>query len=561
MSEEENFKSIVLEIKDILLFLIDQEPTPDDEIDAKDNLIKKFKNLKELNPSPDQNKLIEDILTELEGWDTLDLWFKEVEGLSENIKNLINLCERAEQIRDSESITKEKVEIPAKIEEKKQDPQIDITEIVAQVSEQFKEEIGSLKEKIDLLKNELDLKEIEIKEFSPKKTVQKIVPKKVSKLKPPKIKIPLIKKPEKAPKIKVPIEHKVKEIKEGTEIKEEKIKLIDIKEKVIEPRISKEPVEEPIISLEPKEKPSIPLETPQKPDIITKPNKKPKMTLTITEEPSNISTSEIPFETPLKSILEKIPDYKEVILTPLPKEKPKLTPVPKEKLELSLLPEDKPEQIKTTEDDLKLTPLLAEKPEIMQKTGEKLGLTPLPADKPKLTSEVIEKPDLTPIISKKPKISPISVEEVDTESIKPSSTELFNVFSSMGDKKSEQLMEIFESSEKISEKGKKKKGEKKKKPEESIKEQEIRASYKPIITGPISNMDALPTDKDSLYQELIALEGRRYSLEKSYKDLSKNYGNGSFNEYEFNHQGEELKKNLDEISSRITKIRGIISNL
>lgn len=561
MSEEENFKSIVLEIKDILLFLIDQEPTPDDEIEAKDNLIKKFKNLKELNPSPDQNKLIEDILTELEGWDTLDLWFKEVEGLSENIKNLINLCEKAEQIRDSESITKEKVEIPAKIEEKKQDPQIDITEIVAQVSEQFKEEIGSLKEKIDLLKNELDLKEIEIKEFSPKKTVQKIVPKKVSKLKPPKIKIPLIKKPEKAPKIKVPIEHKVKEIKGWTEIKEEKIKLIDIKEKVKKPIVSKESVEEPIISLEPKEKLSIPLETPQKPDIITKPIKKPKMTLTITEEPSNISTSEIPFETPLKSILEKIPDYKEVILTPLPKEKPKLTPVHKEKLELSLLPEDKPEQIKTAEDDLKLTPLPAEKPEVMQKTGEKLGLTPLPTEKPKLTSEVIEKPDLTPIISKKPKISPISVEEVDTESIKPSSTELFNVFSSMGDKKSEQSMEIFESSEKISEKGKKKKGEKKKKLEESIKEQEITAPYKPIITRPISNMDTLPTDKDSLYQELIALEGRRYSLEKSYKDLSKNYGKGSFNEYEFNHQGEELKKNLDEISSRITKIRSIISNL
>ncbi len=45
MSEDERFKSVVQEIKEIFLFLTDQEPTPDDEIDARDKLIEKFTSL------------------------------------------------------------------------------------------------------------------------------------------------------------------------------------------------------------------------------------------------------------------------------------------------------------------------------------------------------------------------------------------------------------------------------------------------------------------------------------------------------------------------------------
>ena len=71
----------------------------------------------------------------------------------------------------------------------------------------------------------------------------------------------------------------------------------------------------------------------------------------------------------------------------------------------------------------------------------------------------------------------------------------------------------------------------------------------------------MPTDKDSLYQELIALEGRRYALEKGYKELSNNYNSGMIDDYEYKNQSEGLRSNLDEISSRIAKIRRLISSL
>jgi len=44
MSEEEKFKSIIQEIKDIYLFLTQGEPNPDDEIEARVNLIELIKN-------------------------------------------------------------------------------------------------------------------------------------------------------------------------------------------------------------------------------------------------------------------------------------------------------------------------------------------------------------------------------------------------------------------------------------------------------------------------------------------------------------------------------------
>ena len=71
MSEDERFKSVVQEIKDIYSFLTNQEPTPDEEIDARDTLIEKFTSLKRLKPKPSHYTMIENVLVELEGWDTL----------------------------------------------------------------------------------------------------------------------------------------------------------------------------------------------------------------------------------------------------------------------------------------------------------------------------------------------------------------------------------------------------------------------------------------------------------------------------------------------------------
>ena len=73
--------------------------------------------------------------------------------------------------------------------------------------------------------------------------------------------------------------------------------------------------------------------------------------------------------------------------------------------------------------------------------------------------------------------------------------------------------------------------------------------------------EELPKDKDSLYQELIALEGRRYSLEKNFKDLERNYTGGSIADSEYKNRSEDLKNKQDEITSRINRIRRVIASM
>ena len=554
MSEDERFKSVIQEIEEIFLFLTNQEPTPDDEIDARDKLIEKFTSLKPLKPKPSHYTMIENILIELEGWDTLDLWFKEVKGMSEKISDFINSIEQKEPIVETELKPKTDTDMSIETNEKKEVPQVDITEIVSQVSEQFSKEISTLKEKIEVLKDELDHRESEVKDISQSKQVQKIIPKKTSKLEPPKIRIPSIKPHKKAPKIKLIKEPAEEEIKKEPEVQEDKISSPDFKGKVLTPNISQISVEPPKIPSEVKEGIVKPVGIPPK---------RPKLSPIITEEPSSIDDSEKPFKSTEELPGEKEPIYEEINFTPLPKEKGKRIFVQDEIIDLTPLPEDKPAPTEEAEEDLIVPLPPEEKPVRIQKPSGDYELTPLPPLKPETAQEIKEETDLTPIIRKKPKLSPIAIEEVDTEEIKSSSTDLFNVFSSVGTKQEEQSEVIPELVEKVSQQDTKKESKKKKKSEITLEEPKITIPSTPPAAKkePQLDLDALPKDKDSLYQQLIAFEGRRYSLEKAYKDLGKNYSIGKIDEYEFNNQGENLKQNLNEISSRITEIRRIISSL
>jgi len=558
MSEDERFKSVIQEINEIFLFLTNQEPTPDDEIDARDKLIEKFTSLKRLKPKPSHYTMIENILIELEGWDTLDLWFKEVKGMSEKISDFINSIEQKEPIVETEFKPKTDTKMSIETNEKKDVPQMDITEIVSQVSEQFSKEISSLKEKIEVLKDELDHREGEVKDISQRKQVQKIIPKKTSKLEPPKIRIPSIKPPKKAPKIKLIKKPAEEEIKKEPVVQEDKISSPDFEGKVITPNISQISVEPPKIPSEIKEEVISPVEIPPE---------RPKLSPIITEEPSSSDDSEKPFKPTEELPVEKEPIYEEINFTPLPKEKGKRIFVQDEIIDLTPLPEEKPVPTEEAEEE-KIIPLPPEeKPIRIQKPSGDFELTPLPPLNPEVAQDIKEETDLTPIIRKKPKLSPIAIEEVDTEEINSSSTDLFNVFSSVGTKQAEQTEVIPEPIEKISQKDSKKEtkkeSKKKQKTEVIVEEPTITIPSKPQAAKkePQLDLEALPKDKDSLYQQLIAFEGRRYSLEKAYKDLTKNYSNGKIDEFEFNNQSENLKQILNEVSSSITEIRRIISSL
>ena len=422
MSEEEKLKTTIQEIKDIYLLLTEQEPTPDDEIEARDKLIERIKSLRTINTFDigANMRLFEDALLKLEEWDTLEFWFVESE-LPEYIQKIINITDNTVKFEKKE--IKETSTTPS--EGKSFSSQIDITEIVDKVSEQFKGEIEGLKETIETLKQDLEKKDETLKQVSQARVVKTIKPKKESKLPPPKIKIPAIKTPNEVPP---------------------------------QVKIRSKPTEQKV---------------------------KNNLDVTITE-----------IEEPIKK-----------------KEKAKPT------------------------------------------------ITTSVSEMPSLESSEIEISKAELAINSKSTITTVSVEEVEAESVKSSGEDLFNVFSSVGEKanNSEQVIGRVGG---ILVKEKKKKEKKKK------EEFQEKTSTMPFVEfgatkveENISTTDELPADKDALYQELIALEGRRYSLEKSFKDLEKRYHKGNIDDFEYKNQSDDLKFKLNEITSRINKIRRVIAGL
>ncbi|MBA7624184.1 hypothetical protein ES703_31591 [subsurface metagenome] len=176
-----------------------------------------------------------------------------------------------------------------------------------------------------------------------------------------------------------------------------------------------------------------------------------------------------------------------------------------------------------------------------------------------------EQQGTTPFILKKPKITTVSIEEIETEEIKSSGKDLFDVFSSVGSKSVEKTSTPAELPRLEPIKEKKKKEVKKKEKETDAMPFVVFGSDEPEIgtqeeSTSISS-EELPTDKDTLYQELIALEGRRYSLEKNFKEVEKSYNMGSIDDFDYKNRSDDLNSKLDEITSRINKIRRVIASM
>jgi len=540
MSEEEKFKSIIQEINDIYLFLIQGEPNPDDEIEARVNLIELIQNLIKVNSNQvgENLRLFEDVLTGLENWDTLDLWFTESE-LPDNIKKIIVLTDKVPDVEDKEeteeSSTKE-------VEVEPRPTQIDIKEIVDQVSDKFKGEIDDLKQKIDSLKHEIDVKDETIKHTTQKKVI-KITPKKNVKLPPPKIKIPVIKKPEKPPKI-------LGQIKTEVEKPEEKIGVKSLEDVQIK-------IEKEIERLRPT--PISPLTPPPTPP--PSPPKSP----------------------PLSSFLEVIPDDNEELndeieslnlleeLKPIPvRPEPKVEEdLPQESTSiLDILDEQESEYKEEKEPKIIETITPAPKKPLISTEVSLIEEEPVERKKsaPFLLEDTEEQKKPEPFLAQTPKISSVSVEEVETETIKSSGTELFNVFSSVGNKRAEKLIPKPEYPSLEPTKEKKKKENKKKTKETDTKPFVVFDAVESQTTSTAEeytsdSTDELPKDKDSLYQELIALEGRRYSLEKTFKELERSFNGGSVADFEYKNRSEDLKNKQDDITSRINRIRRLIASM
>ena len=467
MSNKDNFLKILGDIKEIYIFLTEKEPTPDDEIEARDVLIGYFKELNNLSQDEVNKELISEIFNDLKEWDTLDLWFSETK-IPNKMGLLLKLPYEPDLWPKPSSDSEEK--------SKTEESDIDLTDIFNKVSEQFQGEIDNLKGKIEDLKKQLEQKDEKLRIAVDKTRVHKISPKREVKLPPPKIKIPIIKKSIQASQSS----------SSATHLKGIPSKVPDTKTTI----------------------------SPQKPDTSVEKVNKEKLA-----------------PIPLKSEMEVSEPQK-------PTEQP--TPKPKLSIEPIVIEEDKD------------VPIITEK---RRKTSVFSEM--------ESKNDVESKEKVSPFSVEKPKITSVSVEEIEHESIKSSSSDLFNVFSSIGTKESEKTDQIPQKETKdifINTQSKE--------PEISNEAQNTRSfvNFNEGVSKAQTKENGTPqkdltNDKDSLYQELIALEGKRYAIEKSFKDLDRNYGKGSIADSAYKAQSEKLRVQMDEITSRINSIRRLISSL
>jgi len=69
------------------------------------------------------------------------------------------------------------------------------------------------------------------------------------------------------------------------------------------------------------------------------------------------------------------------------------------------------------------------------------------------------------------------------------------------------------------------------------------------------DVDALPETKDGLYQALIALEGKRYAIERAKKDLRADMDKGTLKPTDYEKKLADLKVEMDKIGDKIKEIR------
>ncbi|MFX1238863.1 MAG: hypothetical protein ACFE8P_14240 [Promethearchaeota archaeon] len=665
---EEIFLTTIENITNIYRFLTEQEPSPDDEIEARNNLLTLFHIVSQNNTRDELSSLIERIIDELENWDTLELWFKEVTSLSSSIKDLINAVSQDSPEIEELPVLTESLE-SAKVESS-EDPAMDIMEIVAQVSDQFKDQIESLKGKIEDLQAELekktemiaqieenivqgdnigsivendDLIEQSTQIFEPKKPIHPEkerdlifgksppVESKKMRLEPPKIHIPLIKRRE--PKHDIEIEPPISETPITTDEKSvpapEAGRGIEIPDQyVLKPEVQVEdskvseltPIPTfgaPITGKEQKVESSVkgtgdlvltPVPTLSKTEGLGE-EKKPNITVKDTQ--AKIGLTPIPTLENMEELEEEDKEKSKEFMTKRQEsiKRAGLTPIPVQESPEIRKQQSRPkikigvEEIQQPKSQPPLTalPIQDSKASLGTKTAMSAPVETNKHKKPKIVSSVVEE-EATRLISKTPETfifmpesskksseSPqlperpvetsleeipsmnitkpvIKIEDMDVEHLKTSKDDLFNVFSSVQSQESEKIeFNEVPIEKQLDEEDKKKKKKKKKQTEEippkatyQIPKKDIEEE---IIEESSMDFDNLPQDKDVLYQDLIALEGKRYSIEKRFKELKEEFSNKKITKGEFKKQGEQLGIRLKQISVSINKIRNAISKL
>ncbi|HMF32423.1 MAG TPA: hypothetical protein VKK79_13460 [Candidatus Lokiarchaeia archaeon] len=527
-----SFEKVREDLKQLYDLLMHGEPTPDEETEAKDEILGYLKVLLE-DPASDPVKGdLEEAISLAEGWDTWDLWFKEVKGLPRAVQNILaglgNAAEEAppaeevgssvnveESPADIESIVEElfgeeepvEVEQAAPEEEEVPAAGVDVDTIMAEVEKKFASKIEALEGKVQTLEKTVVEKDVEIAEA--KKTGKKgarNVPAAEPgegtgsrpRLAPPKLQ---------APKMKVPLNRPPNK---------------PFIPKFNETPSAPAPTEEP-----PEEMPEL-TEIPQ-PAVVKPVGVKPVSIKPVSVKPVGIKPVGI----------------KPVAVQPVP-----VKPIPVKKGGGAMnIP--KPVAIKSTEGKT-LGPKkgsakpVSVKPVAVGTTGVRpVSVKPVAGMKPVAVKPVATKPVAVKPVAVKP-VGPVSIKPAGVKPITVKPVSMINQPASPASNLAGTLSSI---------------GTKKVQPETQISVRPVSAG---ASAGPQSSFDPnadLPDSKNDLYSELIALEGRRFAAERRHKELDDQLEKGSLGQVEYRSSVSRAEADLQAIAGRINAIRQKLSTM
>ncbi|MHA1338567.1 MAG: hypothetical protein ACTSRZ_02385 [Promethearchaeota archaeon] len=573
------------EIYDLLI----GEPTPDDEIEAQKEIVKILEDLINTGDQRFDMDLLKNTLEIAKNWDTLENWFAEVPNLSDNLKKIISAETKkeskpeskiikpsetkppTEKLKDEHVLTEEQnirlsKEIATAIEEatKNLPAGVDIALIVKTVTEKvtksfMEREFGRSDTKETDKEPKTVIKSIKKHPTAPStsqsnattkptaksnlkldkdkiikdmmKQVEKIGIDKKSKkskpkLEPPKIEIPkTIMKPKKIiPKKTVipiqinvekqqqkqqqnPIQDATKEIaskKSSPTVKLSEPKKINIPKpkKIILPQSTTQPKKSSISKIQP----STQIKLKQ-----TQPKSASKIKVVKISQPKQNSGVQV--EKPSINVAPQPKSASKVNVQPISKPQSKVTPIVKPASQKSEIPRIKP-AIPTQPKPKIITrvePVSTKKKSVAVASGLK-----------------VVKPTDIPVSNAKQKLFETLTQSKVNKSKKPKETKIGGLKAvNIG----EGEIEGFSGVSKISEA-----------PKEDFEYVEAVDIY--------ANMT-----KDELYQELIALQGKKFAIERRRKDMRQKHEKGMISDIEYKTAIERLRYEIDNISQKINDIR------
>lgn len=541
----DDFHNAITRLRDIYNYLTEGEPTPDEEEESQKEMIGLLESL--IMHIPPENmeenlELLKTTLTMCKEWDTLEFWFKERPDLVTNVKLILNRflirhakpeipSEPSAPVTQLNGVPDElSTQLAAALDRamKNLPPDADVTKVIqsvtSQVTESYKSSPSASRAKVGLGGVPISTSEkAEASEGSsshPESTIPHN-PNSITST---------------AARVKIRKEDIMKSVLEQVK---NNISDSSSSSKLAAPKI-----------------------------IIPKVSKPKQKIIPYKEEPVELTTAE-----QKQQQLEAIPPIK-------PQDKPKKAP----KLKVGAFKKDKTlkAKIKTSasaQPQEPIRPKIVVKPKIKTKVEEVKPKKSHPIVEPKPEPPVKKQPQTitSPPQPKNPKIKiqakPVSKRKKKEITKEPESKSPinFNVVKPTKTSVKDTQVDLFETFTKQEKKSKRRRSKKKSKEQQvpdtppgekqSLHAPDGKESPMKGIQFPEESIPYEKMDKAQLYQELIALEGKKYAIEKSRKDFKAKHEKGLISDGNYAAQLDRFKFDLQYISKKINEIRNRIQTL